>query len=107
LSSPLLWVVALAWLAHVPLLEAADFPHWLGWLTVANLSFNIISHWYYTGLCAFRYHKPSLAMALAAVTYPVYLFMHSVASYKALWQLIVKPHFWEKTTHGLAKKLNK
>jgi hypothetical protein len=27
--------------------------------------------------------------------------LHSIASYKALWQLIVKPHYWEKTEHGL------
>jgi glycosyltransferase XagB len=24
-----------------------------------------------------------------------------LAAYKALWQLIVKPHYWEKTEHGL------
>ncbi len=33
---------------------------------------------------------------------PVYWILHSLASYKALWQLITKPHYWEKTEHGLS-----
>jgi hypothetical protein len=32
---------------------------------------------------------------------PFYWLLHSVAAYKALWQLITKPHYWEKTAHGL------
>ena len=26
----------------------------------------------------------------------------SIAAYKALWQLITKPFYWEKTSHGLS-----
>jgi hypothetical protein len=37
-----------------------------------------------------------------AILNPVYWMMHSIASYKGLWQLITKPHHWEKTTHGLS-----
>ncbi|WP_454129997.1 glycosyltransferase [Microbacterium aurum] len=36
-----------------------------------------------------------------ALLNPLYWVLHSVASYKALWQLIVRPHYWEKTEHGL------
>jgi len=28
----------------------------------------------------------------------------SVGAYKALWQLIFRPHYWEKTKHGLVKE---
>jgi hypothetical protein len=28
--------------------------------------------------------------------------MMSIAAYKALWQLITKPFYWEKTSHGLS-----
>jgi cellulose synthase/poly-beta-1,6-N-acetylglucosamine synthase-like glycosyltransferase len=31
---------------------------------------------------------------------PFYLLLHLVASYLALWQLIFKPFYWEKTKHG-------
>ena len=26
--------------------------------------------------------------------------VHSIAAYKAFWQLIFNPHYWEKTEHG-------
>jgi cellulose synthase/poly-beta-1,6-N-acetylglucosamine synthase-like glycosyltransferase len=37
-----------------------------------------------------------------ALLNPVYWLLHSIASYKALWQLITKPHYWQKTEHGLS-----
>jgi hypothetical protein len=52
------------------------------------------------------YRKYARPITLAALFYPLYLLLHSIASYRALWQLIVKPHFWEKTTHGLAKRVD-
>lgn len=35
---------------------------------------------------------------------PLYWVLHSIAAYKALWQLIVRPHYWEKTEHGLTEQ---
>jgi len=35
-----------------------------------------------------------------ALLAPAYWVLHSVAAYKAIWQLIVAPHYWEKTQHG-------
>ncbi|GAA1913753.1 glycosyltransferase [Microbacterium aoyamense] len=37
-----------------------------------------------------------------AILNPIYWLLHSAASYKALWQLITKPHYWQKTEHGLS-----
>jgi hypothetical protein len=37
-----------------------------------------------------------------ALLNPLYWLLHSVAAYKAVWQLIRKPHYWEKTVHGLS-----
>lgn len=34
---------------------------------------------------------------------PVYWIFHSIAAYKALFQLISKPFYWEKTEHGISK----
>ncbi len=100
LSAPVLWCVSLAWASGMLRME---FPTWLGWLTAANLIFNGATHWYYTLYCAARYHRRSWGMALAVAAYPLYLVLHSIASYKALWQLMVRPHFWEKTVHGRAR----
>ena len=38
-----------------------------------------------------------------ALLNPIYWLLHSIASYKALWQLITKPHYWQKTEHGLSE----
>lgn len=38
-----------------------------------------------------------------ALLNPLFWILHSLASYKALWQLITKPHYWEKTEHGLSE----
>jgi cellulose synthase/poly-beta-1,6-N-acetylglucosamine synthase-like glycosyltransferase len=35
--------------------------------------------------------------------FPIYWLLHSVASYLALYQLIKKPHHWNKTEHGVSK----
>lgn len=40
------------------------------------------------------------SMSLAIIVFPFYWILHSIASFKALWQLIKKPHYWEKTKHG-------
>jgi hypothetical protein len=41
-----------------------------------------------------------------ALLNPVYWTLHSIASYKALWQLLTKPHYWEKTVHGLTTQVH-
>lgn len=39
-----------------------------------------------------------------AISAPLYWIMMSIASYKAAWQLITKPFYWEKTEHGLIEE---
>lgn len=34
---------------------------------------------------------------------PIYWIMQSIATYRALYQLVTKPHEWEKTEHGISK----
>jgi len=42
-----------------------------------------------------------------ALLNPLYWVFHSIAAYKALWQLLFKPFYWEKTNHGITSfKLN-
>jgi hypothetical protein len=38
-----------------------------------------------------------------AVANPLYWMLHSIASYRALWQLVTNPFYWEKTNHGISK----
>lgn len=43
--------------------------------------------------------KWSISRLIAVLTRPLYWPLHSIAAYRALWELAVKPHFWAKTPH--------
>jgi cellulose synthase/poly-beta-1,6-N-acetylglucosamine synthase-like glycosyltransferase len=44
-----------------------------------------------------------LGSAWVVATIPIYWMLLSIAAWRALWQLAVAPHHWEKTPHGLAR----
>jgi len=102
LSAPIVWLLSLFWIADMVQWHHITFPLWLMWLTGINFFVNILTHWYLSSYCALLYRKNRPRMLVAALLFPFYMVLHSIASYKALWQLAVKPHFWEKTMHGLA-----
>ncbi len=56
---------------------------------------------YISAIGAFKRHR--FRLMPWAMTIPLYWVLLSIAAYKALWQLIYKPFFWEKTNHGLSK----
>jgi glycosyltransferase XagB len=103
LTAPIVWGLSILWMGNIAQWHAIPFPDWLAVLTLLNLALNITTHWYCALYCAMRYQTGRISIVWAAILYPVYLVLHSIASYKALWQLIVNPHFWEKTSHGFAK----
>jgi cellulose synthase/poly-beta-1,6-N-acetylglucosamine synthase-like glycosyltransferase len=37
--------------------------------------------------------------------YPFYWLLHSLAAARALWQLVIAPHYWDKTKHGVSRLL--
>ncbi|MFD0680586.1 MULTISPECIES: glycosyltransferase family 2 protein [unclassified Paenibacillus] len=45
----------------------------------------------------------SYGLVKYALLTPFYWVLMSIAAVKAAWQLITKPFYWEKTTHGLSK----
>ncbi len=74
-----------------PLLDASLFL-----LPVANgllIYFHILAGW----------QRRRSTLVLWAIQLPAYYLLMSVAAWKALWQLIWKPHYWEKTAHGLSQ----
>lgn len=40
-------------------------------------------------------------LGIAALLTPLYWVLHAVATFRAVWQLVRRPHLWEKTPHGL------
>jgi len=56
---------------------------------------------YFHMLAAWMRRRPLLVFC--AMQLPAYYFLMSIAAWRALWQLVTKPHYWEKTAHGLTR----
>jgi cellulose synthase/poly-beta-1,6-N-acetylglucosamine synthase-like glycosyltransferase len=66
-------------------------------LILGNIAFVVINF-----LCGRRPGQHGLLFA--ALISPLYWVLLAVAAWKGLWQLVWKPHYWEKTVHGLDKQ---
>jgi len=97
---PLYIVTALAIAVPVDAL-AALFPIWLQWHTLLNFVIGNVIMIYLSMMGPYK--RGTFHLGPWALLNPVYWLLHSIAAYKGLWQLITKPHYWEKTEHGLTK----
>jgi glycosyltransferase XagB len=79
---------------------AEMYPGWALWIGLFNLLVGNALMIYVSMMGAFL--RKRYGLVPWALLNPVYWLLHSVASYKALWQLITRPHYWEKTTHGIS-----
>jgi len=77
------------------------FPEWILYIATFNLVAGNSLMIYVNMLSVFK--RKYYELILFGALNPLYWIMHSIASYKALWQLIYKPFYWEKTNHGLTK----
>lgn len=111
LINPFFWLLLLAWVLFQPAWIEGLFPGLLyyvaaGQLIVGNFMFvymNMVGTYFVIRDCALKKHQPfSYGMIRYALLTPLYWIFMSVAAYKALFQLIVKPFYWEKTVHGLS-----
>jgi len=77
------------------------FPDWVLFMSIFNLMVGNILMIYVNMMAVFkrRYYE----LILFAIANPVYWLLHSISAYKGLYQLVVKPFYWEKTNHGLSK----
>lgn len=102
LLNPILWVTTLSyfvfyeWTAE---LISSLYYGWIYYLGVFSLIFgNFMYLYFYMIGCAKREQWDLVKYALVV---PVYWLMMSVAAWKALYQIVFRPHYWEKTIHGL------
>jgi hypothetical protein len=49
------------------------------------------------------YRRGWLQLAPYGLIAPLYWLMISAAAYRAVWQLIRRPFYWEKTQHGVSR----
>ena len=89
------------------LVAAILAPGWASGWTLSPLDAAFVAAGYATGLIAVVIgalcaRQPSVA--LAAVTAPLYWPLASWAALCALGELVLKPHYWAKTAHGLSAR---
>lgn len=100
--NPILWVTTIAYFTLYtfvgPTIQLL-YPQWVFYMAAISLVFgNFLYIYYYMIGCAKRQHWPLIKYVLFI---PIYWVMGSTAAYIALYELIVRPHYWQKTTHGL------
>lgn len=99
--NPLMWILTISYFTFRaimgPLIEPL-FPDPVLYIAVFSLVFGNFLYVYYYMIGCVKRDEGDLVKYVFLV--PIYWLMMSVASWKALWQLIFKPHYWEKTVHG-------
>lgn len=101
LVTPVLYFMYILWM--ITQTHALDvlFPPILLYMSLFNL---IIGNGFFIYLFMLSVFKRQLFRLVPwALTVPAYWILMSIAAYKALWQLVHKPFFWEKTQHGLTQ----
>lgn len=102
LINPLLWVATISYFTMYalvgPTIESL-YPSAIFYMAAVSAIFgNFLCIYYYMIGCAKRGHWPVVKYVFFI---PIYWFLASIAACMATYQLFVRPHFWEKTHHGL------
>lgn len=100
LINPLLWTVFLWWTFTRTETISAVFP---GPLLALNLFALLFGNGFfiYLGVIA-PLKRGWSALSPHALLAPLYWQLASLAAYRALWQLLTRPSYWEKTNHFLS-----
>jgi cellulose synthase/poly-beta-1,6-N-acetylglucosamine synthase-like glycosyltransferase len=86
------WLAAPTWLSDV-------YPEWLLHTSLlVTVIGNVVGIYAHMAVMA-RSPRPHLTWACLVL--PLYWLLISLAATKAAWQLVTRPSYWEKTTHGL------
>jgi cellulose synthase/poly-beta-1,6-N-acetylglucosamine synthase-like glycosyltransferase len=105
LINPVLWAVFAVWLFTGAAAIAAVFPGPLLWLNFFALA---VGNAFFILLAVIApMRRGWLGLSLYGLTAPLYWGLTSLAAYKAVWQIVTRPYFWEKTDHvisGIARK---
>ena len=100
--NPFLWIMTFSYFAFRPIVGPFIETLYLTpifYLGVLSLIFGNFLYFYYYMIGAANRHQWDLIKYAFVV--PFYWLMMSYASWRALYQVIFAPHYWEKTTHGL------
>ncbi len=99
--NPIFWIIYLAWLVAMGVGIDPLFPQILLFLSLFNLLAGNGAFMFLSMIAPIR--RGWLDLIPYSLTAFGYWVLMSVAAYKALWQLVVDPFYWEKTQHGLSR----
>jgi cellulose synthase/poly-beta-1,6-N-acetylglucosamine synthase-like glycosyltransferase len=103
--NPLMWLITLSYFVFYnivgPTIQSL-YPPFILYIAISSL---IIGNYLYL-FCYIIGCVKKEKWSLIKYTYliPIYWFLISIAGWIALYQLLFKPHYWEKTVHGLHLK---
>jgi cellulose synthase/poly-beta-1,6-N-acetylglucosamine synthase-like glycosyltransferase/glycosyltransferase involved in cell wall biosynthesis len=105
LINPVLWLITVSYFSAYAIVGPAIdalYPPIVFYMAVTSLIFgNFLCMYYYMIGCIKRGHY-SLVKFIFLV--PFYWLLVSLAAVRSVIQLFIKPHYWEKTIHGLHLK---
>ncbi len=102
LINPILWIVTFSYFAFNSSVGAfieALYPAPVYYVAVFSFVFGNFLHFYNYMIGLVKRGKWEMVSYVFLI--PFYWFSASIAAVVAFYQLITKPHFWEKTEHGL------
>ncbi|MEJ5299540.1 MAG: glycosyltransferase [Thermodesulforhabdaceae bacterium] len=102
LSVPIVWSVFIYWICTQTKIFDPFLPPIIVYWGLFNLLGGNFLGVYLNMIAVFR-RKLHHLMPYSLINPFYWLFFHSLAAYKALWQLFSKPFYWEKTQHGITK----
>jgi cellulose synthase/poly-beta-1,6-N-acetylglucosamine synthase-like glycosyltransferase len=99
LINPFFWALLVVWyLTHAAFVQAVYQAPLTYFAAICLFGGNLVAIYASMGGCIARREYGLVKYCLLL---PLYWALMSVAAWKALLQLISKPHYWEKTRHGL------
>jgi cellulose synthase/poly-beta-1,6-N-acetylglucosamine synthase-like glycosyltransferase len=100
----LFWFILVTWMLGRPHAVEVVFPPLTYYVCLVLLLIGAPMSIFVGLVVAQALGKPHLWWAAALV--PLYWFLQSIAAVKAIYQLVTRPCFWEKTVHGLSHDHN-
>jgi cellulose synthase/poly-beta-1,6-N-acetylglucosamine synthase-like glycosyltransferase len=103
LLNPVYWLMTALWFAtHAAVISALFPPLVYGFGLACCFLGNFVFVYLAVAGCMQRgYHD----LVKHAVLTPAYWLLMSIGAYKGLLQLLTRPHYWEKTQHGLFREV--
>ncbi|MGB4595822.1 MAG: glycosyltransferase family 2 protein [Anaerolineaceae bacterium] len=100
--NPIYWIMTILWFVAEPEFINRLFPTIVFFMGAICLFVGVFVFTYINIAGTMR--RGYFDMVKIAIFSPLYWALSSIASWKGLIQLVFRPHFWEKTTHGLYQK---